>query len=83
MVLQVHPLLADGVELVEEEHAGRVATGMLENLVQALLALAKPHIQDVRESDTEEARPELARGGPGDEGFAAARRAVEQQAAAQ
>src|SRR5207245_3034286 len=77
VVLQVHPLLADRVQLVEEEHAGRTATGVLENLVQSFFALAKPHVEDIRESDAEKARAQLARGCPREKRLAATRRARE------
>jgi hypothetical protein len=43
-VAQVRALLAERVELVEEQHARGAAAGDLERLVQAALALAHPHV---------------------------------------
>jgi hypothetical protein len=44
-------LLADSVELVEEDHARRVPPCRLEDLVQPGLALAEPHVQHVVKAD--------------------------------
>ena len=71
----------EGVDLVEEEHAGSGAARGLEDLVEVALALAEPHVEDLVEADAEEAGAQLAGDRPGEEGLAAPRRAVEQQAA--
>ena len=62
---QVRPALSDRIELVEEQHTGRVPAGALEHLVEVLLALADPHLEDVVETDDVEAGAELARPGRG------------------
>ena len=62
---------------------GRVAPGRLEELVQVALGLADPHVQHVDDRQRGELRAHLAGDRPGQEGLAAAGRAVEQQAAAQ
>ena len=73
---------AEGVDLVEEQHAGRVAARLLEELVQVPLAVADPHVEHVVDADREEAGVDLAGGGAGEVGLAAAGRAVHQDAAA-
>ena len=82
-VAQVAALLAERVELVQEEHARRGAARRLERVVQAALGLAEPHVEHVVEAEREEARAELARDGAREERLAAAGRAVHQQAAAE
>src|SRR3984893_16771324 len=74
-------LLADGVELVEEENAGSVPARRLEDVVQPALTLAKPEVEYVLETDDQEPRNQLARPGASKEGRAAARRPVEQETA--
>ncbi|ALO08374.1 hypothetical protein AQF52_2780 [Streptomyces venezuelae] len=74
---------AQGVQLVEEDDARGLAAGRLEDVVDVLLGGTDPHVEDVGERDGEEVRAELARDGPGDEGLAAAGRAVQEQTAAQ
>ena len=83
VVAQVAALLAERVELVEEEHARRGAARRLERVVELALGLAEPHVEHVAEAEREEARAQLARDRAGEERLAAAGRAVEQQAAAQ
>ncbi len=82
-VPQLGPLLPDRVHLVEEQHAGRVPPGDLEQLVDVALALPDEHVDDVGERYRDEPGAELARHRAGDERLAAARRPVEQQPAAQ
>jgi hypothetical protein len=55
---------------------------LLEQLVQVLLAAADPHVEDVANADGEEAGLHLPGGGAGEEGLAAPRRAVHEDAAA-
>jgi hypothetical protein len=75
--------VAERVDLVEEQHAGRVPARRLEQVVQVALGAADPHVQHVGDRQRDERRAHLARHGPGQECLAAAGRAVEQQAAAQ
>jgi hypothetical protein len=82
-VAHVAALLAERVELVEEEHARRRATGGVEGLVELALALAQVHVEHVVEAEREERRAELPRDRAGEERLAAAGWSVEQQAAAQ
>ncbi len=80
---KVGALVADGVDLVQEEHARRVAARRVEDRAQLALALADVHVEHVDEADRVEAGAELAGDGTGDEGLPATRGAVEQQPAAQ
>jgi hypothetical protein len=80
---QLAALLAERVDLVEEDHARRAAARGLEDRVQPRFALAEPHVEHVVEADREERRTELARDRAREERLAAAWRAVEQQPAAQ
>src|SRR5262245_12713543 len=77
------PLLSQRVDLVEEEHAGRVAARRLKYLAEVPLALADPHVEYVGQADGDELRAQFARRGPRDVSLAAARRAVKQQPPAQ
>src|SRR5205085_8579272 len=79
--LEVAAFEPEGVDLVEKEHAGGLAPGGLEDLVEVALALAEPHVEDLVEADAEEAGAQFTGDRPGEEGLAAPRRAVEQQAA--
>src|SRR5687767_4380298 len=76
-VRQMAALLAEGVDLVEEEHARRVTSSQLEDLVEVLLALADPHVENLVEADGEEAGTELASDGAGEERLSAPRRSIE------
>src|SRR5215813_15456948 len=82
MALQA-AFLAQRVNLVEEEHAGRVAASRLKYLTQVSFALAYPHVEHVGQTDGDELRAQFARRGPRDVGLAATRRAVKQQTSAQ
>ena len=44
---------AERIDLVEEQHARLVAPGLLEQLVQVLLAVADPHVEHVVDADGE------------------------------
>ncbi len=80
---KVGALVADRVDLVEEEHARRIAASGVEDRPQLALALADVHVEHVDQADGIEPGAELPGNGAGDERLAAARRPVEQQAAAQ
>src|SRR5262245_52912567 len=77
------PLLSQRVDLVEKDHAGRVAARRLKYLAEVPLALADPHVEHIGQTDGDELRAQFARRGPRDISLAAARRAVEQQTSAQ
>ena len=68
----------DGVDLVEEDDARRLSRRLLENLAQVRLALAVELVDDLRSVDREEVRLRLVGDGAGDQGLAAAGRAVQQ-----
>jgi hypothetical protein len=70
------------VELVEEQHAGGAEPRLLEGLVEVALAEAQVRIQHVLDPHVEEREPTLAGGRAGEQGLAAAGRAVEHHAAA-
>ena len=80
---QVGAALADRVELVEEQHTRPAAASLLEHVMEVVLALADPHVEDVVEADDVEAGTELSGEGPGDERLAAAGRPPQQQPATQ
>jgi len=82
-VPQLRALLAERVDLVEEQHARRAAAHQLEDVVQVALALAGVHVEHVGEPDGKETRAVLARDRPRQERLAATRRSVEEQPAAQ
>lgn len=44
-----------GADLVDKKNAGSIASGRLEDLVQILLAVTDPHIEDVVKRDADEA----------------------------
>jgi hypothetical protein len=73
---------AQRVELVEEQHGRALLARALEQGVDGLLALAVVLVEHVVDGDGHEARAELAGRGARDERLAAARRPVEQEAAA-
>ena len=72
----------EGVDLVEEEDAGAVAAGLLEEFVEVFFGVAEPHVEHVVDADGEEAGVDFAGGGAGEVGFAAAGRAVHEDASA-
>ena len=72
---------ADGVELVDEDDRGRVFARVLEEVAHAAGADADVHLDEVRAGDRVEGGAGLARQRAGDQRLAAARRAVEQDAA--
>ena len=81
--VELAALLAERVDLVEEQHARRVRARPLEHLVEVLLALPEPHVEHFVEPDRVEAGVELTGDRTREERLAASGRAVEQQAAAQ
>ena len=79
---QVGPAGGQGIDLVEEEHARRILSRLLEQCVQIPLAVADPHLEHVVDPDGQEPRMNLAGRGPGQVGLAATRRPIHQDAAA-
>ena len=72
---------ADGVDLVEEDDAGRVLARLLEEVAHAAGADADEHLDEVGARDREEGHLGLAGDGLGEQRLAAAGRADEQHAA--
>jgi hypothetical protein len=72
---------ADRVDLIEEDDAGGVVLGLLEEVADAAGADADEHLDEVRAGDREEGDVGLAGDGLGQEGLAAAGLADEQDAA--
>src|SRR3989338_1951645 len=62
----------EGVKLVEEDDAGRVALRFFEDLAQLGLALAVVLVDDLRAVHVDEMRPHLAGDCPGNQGLARA-----------
>ncbi len=73
-------LAADGVDLVDEDDAGRVALGLVEQVAHAAGAHADEHLDELRAGDREERHAGLARDGLGQQRLAGARRADQQHA---
>mmetsp|Transcript_22949 Transcript_22949/g.54586 ORF Transcript_22949/g.54586 Transcript_22949/m.54586 type:complete len:636 (-) Transcript_22949:718-2625(-) len=71
-------LLGDRVDLVEEQDARRRAARLVKKLAHVLLALAKPHGEELGALDRDEVGLDLVGDGLRHEGLAAARRSVEQ-----
>ena len=71
---------ADGVDLVDEHDGGRRLLGLLEQVADPAGADADEHLDEVGARDGEERHAGLAGHGPGEQGLAGARRAVEQHA---
>ena len=71
---------ADGVDLVDEDDAGRVLLGLLEQVAHARGADADEHLDEVRARDAEERHAGLAGDGAREQRLAGAGRAVEQHA---
>jgi hypothetical protein len=74
-------LATDGVDLVDEDDARRVALGLIEEVADAASADADEHLDELGAGDAEERHPGLARYRPGEEGLAGARRPDEEDAA--
>ena len=77
-----HPLAprGDGVDLVEEDDAGGLARGLVEDLPQVGFALAVELVDDFRAVDGEEVGLGFVGHGPGNQRLAAAGRPVQQHA---
>src|SRR5690606_25843122 len=71
---------ADGVDLVDEDDAGRVPLALLEEIADARGADADEHLDEVRARDAEEGDARLASDGAREERLARARRAHEEHA---
>ena len=69
-----------GVDLVDEDDAGRVLLALLEQIAHAARAHADEHLDEVRARDAEERDPGLARDRPGEERLARAGRTDEEHA---
>ena len=74
-------MTADGIDLVDENDAGRILLGLLEHVAHARCADADEHLHEVRARDGEEGNVGLAGHGARDQGLAGARRAYQQAAA--
>ena len=72
--------LAEGVELVDEDDAGRLLLGLLEHVADAGRADADEHLDEVGAAEAEERHARLAGDGLGEQRLAGARRADEQHA---
>ena len=68
-------MAADGVDLVDEDDAGLVLLGLLEQVAHPAGADAHEHLHEVRAGDAEERHAGLAGHGPGQQGLAGAGRA--------
>ena len=66
--------VSDGVELVDEDDAGRRLLGLLKQIPHARGANADEHLDEVRAAQAEERHPRLAGNGPGQERLARPRR---------
>ena len=73
-------LAADGVDLVDEDDAGAVALGLVEQVAHAAGADAHEHLDELRAGDAEEGHARLAGHRAGEQGLAGAGRADEQHA---
>ena len=74
-------LAADGVDLVDEDDARRIALGLVEQVADAAGADADEHLDELRAGDAEERHPGLTRHGAGQERLAGARRPDEEHPA--
>ena len=74
------PVAADGVDLVDEDDARRIALRLLEHVADARRADADEHLDEVRAGNREERHVRLAGDGAGEQGLAGAGRADEQAA---
>ena len=72
--------LAEGVELVDEDDAGRLLLGLLEHVADAGRADADEHLDEVGAAEAEERHARLAGDGLGQQRLAGARRADQQHA---
>ena len=71
---------ADGVDLVDEDDAGRVLLALLEQVAHAPGAHADEHLDEVRPADREERHVGLTRDRAGQQRLAGSRRAHQQHA---
>src|SRR3546814_17038335 len=69
-----------GVDLVDEDDAGRVARGLFEHVAHARGADADEHLDEIGPRNGEEGNPRLAGDGAGEQGLAGAGRTDEQRA---
>src|SRR3546814_4222575 len=73
-------MATDGVDLVDEDDAGRVALGLFEHVAHARGADADEHLDEIGPRNGEEGNPRLAGDGAGEQGLAGAGRTDEQRA---
>ena len=73
---------AEGVDFIEEQDARLMIPRLFEHLVEIAFALANPHVENIVDANGHEARSNFTRGGAGQICFAATRRAIHQNAAA-
>ena len=71
---------SDGVDLVDEDDAGLVLLGLVEQVAHPAGAHAHEHLHEVGAGDAEEGHPGLAGHRPGQQGLAGAGRAEQQHA---
>ena len=69
---------SNGVDLVDEDDAGRVLLGLLEKVADAAGANTNEHLNEVRAGDREERNTGFASDGAGQQRLAGARRSEEQ-----
>ena len=74
------PVAPHGVDLVDEDDAGLVLLGLVEQVAHPAGADAHEHLHEVGTGDAEERHPGLAGHRPGQQGLAGAGRAEEQHA---
>jgi hypothetical protein len=74
-------LAADGVDLVDEDDAGRIALGLVEEVADAAGADADEHLDELGAGDGEEGHARFAGDGSGEQRLAGARRPDEEHAA--
>ncbi|CPW47899.1 Uncharacterised protein [Mycobacteroides abscessus subsp. abscessus] len=73
--------MPQSVQFVEEQHTRRIAPCDLKDLMHPLFALAKDRMHDIRDTDGIEIGAQFTGHRTGQEGLAASRRPIQQQAA--
>ena len=71
------PVAADGIQLVDEDDAGRVLLALVEHVADAAGTDTDEHLDEIRPRDGEERHVGLPGDGPGKQGLTGARRADE------
>ena len=73
-------MATDGVDLVDEDDAGRRLLGLVEHVANSACADADEHFDEVRTGNCKERNASFTRNGAGEQGLAGARRTDEQRA---